>query len=301
MGEHAEDPRFAAFYGLLVVEWRLGERLDAELEATAGVSLSRLELLLHLHWEDGRRRMSDLADALLLSRGGATRLVAKAEQDGLVAREIPPDDRRATYAVLTDAGARPPSAASRSTSTPSSACSRTTSPTRRPRCSCASGTASSRATAWPASRSSAAALPERPAGARRVARSDHVGGDPEQQHHGALLHRVGARRARHPERERECDDRPPRPGRARPAGRSRERVQQLGGDREDVAEHVDERAQQRERGEQRQRVAGRVDDDQERRERAVDRAARARAARASGARAAPGTGRRGPRRRPSRR
>ena len=48
--------------------------------------------------------MSDLADALLLSRGGATRLVAKAEEDGLVTREIPPDDRRATFAVLTDAG-----------------------------------------------------------------------------------------------------------------------------------------------------------------------------------------------------
>jgi DNA-binding MarR family transcriptional regulator len=104
VGEHAEDPRFAAFYGLLVVEWRVRERLEAELQATAGLSLNRLELLLHLHWKDGRRRMSDLADALLLSRGGATRLVAKAEEEGLVRREIPPDDRRATYAVLTDAG-----------------------------------------------------------------------------------------------------------------------------------------------------------------------------------------------------
>ena len=105
MGDQVADPRFAAFYGLLVVEWRLSERLDAELEATAGVSLNRLELLLHLHWKDGRRRMSDLADALLLSRGGATRLVARAEAEGLVRREIPPDDRRATYAVLTDEGA----------------------------------------------------------------------------------------------------------------------------------------------------------------------------------------------------
>ena len=69
-------------------------------------------------------------------------------------REIPPDDRRATYAVLTDAGPRrPPSAASRSTSRPSSGCSRTSSPTRRPRSSCASGRACSRATTWPAGRS----------------------------------------------------------------------------------------------------------------------------------------------------
>lgn len=104
MGEHVSDPRFAAFYGLLVVEWRMSEALDAELQQRAGLSLGRLELLMQLRFKDGRRRMSDLADALLLSRGGATRLVARAEDDGLVRREIPPDDRRATYAVLTDAG-----------------------------------------------------------------------------------------------------------------------------------------------------------------------------------------------------
>ena len=104
MGEHVEDPSFAAFYGLLVVESRISERLDAELQATAGMSLNRLELLMHLHFKEGRRRMSDLADALLLSRGGATRVVARAEQDGLVRRDIPADDRRATYAVLTKDG-----------------------------------------------------------------------------------------------------------------------------------------------------------------------------------------------------
>jgi DNA-binding MarR family transcriptional regulator len=104
VGEHVSDPRFAAFYGLLVVEWRMSEALDAELQQRAGLSLGRLELLMQLRFKDGRRRMSDLADALLLSRGGATRLVARAEDDGLVRREIPPDDRRATYAVLTDAG-----------------------------------------------------------------------------------------------------------------------------------------------------------------------------------------------------
>jgi DNA-binding MarR family transcriptional regulator len=105
VGEQITDPvRFGAFYGMLVTEWRISERLDAELQSATGISLNRLELLLHLHFKDGRRRMSDLADALLLSRGGATRLVARAEEDGLVRREIPPDDRRATYAVLTEAG-----------------------------------------------------------------------------------------------------------------------------------------------------------------------------------------------------
>jgi DNA-binding MarR family transcriptional regulator len=48
--------------------------------------------------------MSELAEEVTLSRGGATRLVARMEQAGLVEREVPAHDRRATYARLTPAG-----------------------------------------------------------------------------------------------------------------------------------------------------------------------------------------------------
>jgi DNA-binding MarR family transcriptional regulator len=48
--------------------------------------------------------MNELAQDLILSRGGATRLIARMEEAGLVAREIPPTDRRATFAVITDKG-----------------------------------------------------------------------------------------------------------------------------------------------------------------------------------------------------
>jgi DNA-binding MarR family transcriptional regulator len=48
--------------------------------------------------------MNELADELILSRGGATRLVARMEEAGLVERQTPPTDRRATFAVLTDKG-----------------------------------------------------------------------------------------------------------------------------------------------------------------------------------------------------
>jgi DNA-binding MarR family transcriptional regulator len=103
--EPPAKPAFAAWYGLLQVSTRLTERISAELEARTGLSLAWFELVMQLHWAEGhRRRMSDLADALLLSRGGTTRLVARVEAAGLVTREIPPDDRRATYAVLTPAG-----------------------------------------------------------------------------------------------------------------------------------------------------------------------------------------------------
>jgi MarR family 2-MHQ and catechol resistance regulon transcriptional repressor len=98
-----KDPAFAAFYGLLQVQARLLERIGAEVESRTGLQQSWLEVLVNLK-KGGRLRMSDLADQLLLSRGGATRLVARMEDAGLITREIPPTDRRATYAVLTPAG-----------------------------------------------------------------------------------------------------------------------------------------------------------------------------------------------------
>ena len=50
--------------------------------------------------------MTDLARMLLFSSGGFTKLADRMEEAGLVRREPCPDDRRATYAVLTDEGRR---------------------------------------------------------------------------------------------------------------------------------------------------------------------------------------------------
>lgn len=105
MGEHIKDERFLAWYGLLQVEARSTELIGDELERATGLPLAWFEVLANLHWPDGqRRRMSELADDLLLSRGGVTRLVGRLEDAGHVRREIPPEDRRAVYAVLTDKG-----------------------------------------------------------------------------------------------------------------------------------------------------------------------------------------------------
>ena len=48
--------------------------------------------------------MAELADSVLLSRSGVTRLVDRLERDGLIARDTCVDDGRGCYAVLTDAG-----------------------------------------------------------------------------------------------------------------------------------------------------------------------------------------------------
>jgi DNA-binding MarR family transcriptional regulator len=107
MGNNAEekDPRFRVWYGNFQATMRSLQRIDQDVEAATGLPLASIELLVNIAGaDDGRIRMGELADTLLLSRGGATRLVARLEEAGLVVREIPPDDRRATYAVITAKG-----------------------------------------------------------------------------------------------------------------------------------------------------------------------------------------------------
>jgi DNA-binding MarR family transcriptional regulator len=53
---------------------------------------------------DGHLRMTDLANATMLSSGGLTRLIGRLERRGLVRRDVDPDDRRAFHASLTPAG-----------------------------------------------------------------------------------------------------------------------------------------------------------------------------------------------------
>jgi DNA-binding MarR family transcriptional regulator len=50
--------------------------------------------------------MSELADAVVLSRSGVTRLVDRMVRAGLVRREACPEDRRSLYAALTPEGTR---------------------------------------------------------------------------------------------------------------------------------------------------------------------------------------------------
>lgn len=54
--------------------------------------------------KDGTRRMHELADALVIERYNLTRLVDRLEQEGLVTRARSPDDGRAAYVTITNAG-----------------------------------------------------------------------------------------------------------------------------------------------------------------------------------------------------
>jgi DNA-binding MarR family transcriptional regulator len=79
--------------------------LEAELEDAHGLPLASYDVLVQLaESPDGALRMSELAQAVLLSRSGLTRLVDRLEREGLVKRRSCPSDARGTLAVLTDAG-----------------------------------------------------------------------------------------------------------------------------------------------------------------------------------------------------
>ena len=79
--------------------------LDAELTLRQGLPLTSYEVLLFLaDSPDGRMRMSELADSVLLSRSGLTRLVDRLERDGLLEREQCEEDARGYFAAITDRG-----------------------------------------------------------------------------------------------------------------------------------------------------------------------------------------------------
>jgi DNA-binding MarR family transcriptional regulator len=79
--------------------------MSAQLVAEHGLTINDYECLLYLaHAEEGRVRRVDLAEQLILTASGVTRLLDGLEQAGWVERASCASDRRVTYAVLTDAG-----------------------------------------------------------------------------------------------------------------------------------------------------------------------------------------------------
>jgi DNA-binding MarR family transcriptional regulator len=79
--------------------------LNAQLVADHGLTINDYEALLHLaRAEDRRMRRVDLAERLILTASGVTRLLDGLEEAGYVDRAACASDRRVTYAVLTDSG-----------------------------------------------------------------------------------------------------------------------------------------------------------------------------------------------------
>src|SRR5258708_28159293 len=98
----ADEPGIGAWRSFLTAHARITRRLDEELQAAHGLSLAEYDALPQLAHAPGRRvRMNVLAERVILSRSGITRLVDRLEAAGAVQRVACSTDARGPEAVPT--------------------------------------------------------------------------------------------------------------------------------------------------------------------------------------------------------
>ncbi len=103
--EGLEQRRNALWRNFLVAHAAAIDRIEDDLGEAEVLPLSWYDVLLALYEAPERKlRMHELASAILVTRGGLTRLVARIEKTGLLRREPDPADGRGLYAALTGEG-----------------------------------------------------------------------------------------------------------------------------------------------------------------------------------------------------
>jgi DNA-binding MarR family transcriptional regulator len=103
--EYLSDAEFRAWHGTLLFTNSTTRALDEALSEAHGISVKEFDVLITLfNAPDGRLRMAELAQRVVLSPSGVTHLVTRLERDGLVQRLVDERDRRSFFAALTRAG-----------------------------------------------------------------------------------------------------------------------------------------------------------------------------------------------------
>lgn len=104
-GLRADDPRLFAWRAFLRTHNHLMRRLSQDLGDAGQIDLATYDVLLQLaQAPDNKLRMAELADAVLISRSGLTRMIDRMQREGLVERERDPNDKRGLYTVMTPTG-----------------------------------------------------------------------------------------------------------------------------------------------------------------------------------------------------
>ena len=103
--EYLSDAEFRAWHGSLLFTNTTTRALDEALTKAHRISVKEFDVLITLfNAPDGRLRMAELAERVVLSASGVTHLVTRLERDGLVQRIVDESDRRSFFAALTPAG-----------------------------------------------------------------------------------------------------------------------------------------------------------------------------------------------------
>jgi DNA-binding MarR family transcriptional regulator len=105
MSDRPDTLRLAAWRAFITAHAAVIGRIERDMAAARVIPLTWYDVLIELYGApEWRLRLYELADAVVLSRSGLTRLVDRLETAGLLRREVATTDRRGAYAVLTDAG-----------------------------------------------------------------------------------------------------------------------------------------------------------------------------------------------------
>ena len=105
MDDELRDDQLAAWEAFVYAHSAVMSRIERDMFESTTISLTWYDVLVALsNAPDNRLRMGDLAESLVLSRSGLTRLVDRIATAGLLRREDAPEDRRGTMAVITEAG-----------------------------------------------------------------------------------------------------------------------------------------------------------------------------------------------------
>jgi DNA-binding MarR family transcriptional regulator len=100
-----QRPGLTAWANFLRAHSAVTRGLNADLAQMHGLTINDYEVLLHLAQAEERAlRRVDLAERLVLTASGITRLLEGLERAGYVVKRPCPSDARVTYAVLTDEG-----------------------------------------------------------------------------------------------------------------------------------------------------------------------------------------------------
>lgn len=100
-----DESEMRAWRSILLAHFRLFNQLDCELVRAHGITLAEYEVLVHTSESPrGLIRMSQLADAVLVSRSGLTRRINHLVDAGFVKKSRCDEDKRGTFAELTPLG-----------------------------------------------------------------------------------------------------------------------------------------------------------------------------------------------------
>src|SRR5437764_6615251 len=103
--QYLSEQHLAAWRTFLKAHATIIDRIDRDLAAAQRPPLSSYDVLIELYEApEHRLRMHELAERVVLSRSGLTRLVDRLEAEGLLIRDRSGTDRRGAYAVITEQG-----------------------------------------------------------------------------------------------------------------------------------------------------------------------------------------------------